>query len=447
MTCSVLYHLNEFPTDKDLSAVGRVLSGLDDRLMTIDYDPLLYLKAKVFGLKPAQVFNIYDYIQGAVGYKDRSIPFDMRVLPRYDKSHVVFSSVDKKDDSYLNVLQSGIRVGDIHYFKNMLKTHKFVARDAMQQAWFEDIYDVRGFLSKRIYYNPDGKIGLELYYHVSGVPVLEVSHMKDDVQYRLLGTCGFDEWIVKNEYSLVYHLYSKNSELFNDVFYTHESTLNSLFDTLQQAHNVISYKVAHVAELTDDYRNYLSKFTNVCSVNSDLALVYRYHNLAVYSDDILDNKYVTKDYQKNQVIIYDRFTTNEQVEFLFNVIKGVHANNKDIKFLISGYFTPDTHKVYESLRDEYDNKDNITVLGNILGNTLKSVFGKSAVGVYLANGNYSNFIPELMNSCGLPVISTLNSNYRGARLSNITVDLAIQAILLGLKEVDKWHEDVLSRYE
>ena len=52
-----------------------------------------------------------------------------------------------------------------------------------------------------------------------------------------------------------------------------------------------------------------------------------------------------------------------------------------------------------------------------------------------------------MNSCGLPVISTLNSNYRGARLSNITVDLAIQAILLGLKESDKWHEDVLSRYK
>lgn len=447
MTYSVLYHLNEFPTDKDFSAVGRVVSGFDDKLMTVGYDPLLYLKTSILGLKSEQVFNLYDYIQGAVAYKDRSVPFDMRVLPRYDKSHVIFSSVDNKDESYLDVMQSGVRVGDIHYFKNTLKTHKFVARDPMQQSWFEDVYDIRGFLSKRIYYNPDGNIGLELYYHVSGVPVLEVSHMNDDIQYRLLGTCGFDEWIVKNEYSLIYRLYNENPELFNDVFYIHESTLNQLFDLLQQNEGIVSYKVAHVAELTDDYRIYLSRYSNVFAVNSDLALVYGYHYLDSYTDNVLDKKFVVDDYKKNQVVVYDRFLTSNQVTLLVDTIKGVHKVNNDVKFLISGYFTPETHEIYSNAMQDYSNKDNVVVVGNILGASLKSVFGQSTVGVYLANGNYSNYIPELMNSCGLPVISTLNSNYRGARLSNVTADLAVQAILLSIDQADKWHDDVLSKYK
>ena len=442
MTISSMYRLSEYPYDKDWAVVGRIKNHLDEKLLLFAYDPNLDHKLDLYGIDRTDVINVYDYIQGVVGYADNSVSFDMRVLPRYDKSDVIFDGIDTDKEHYMNVLQHGNRVAKIDYRNKYIRMGEVELIDKTQRSWIKDIYDVRGFLSKRQFFNHDGKLGLELYYHISGVPVLEVSHMDDKVMYRFLGTCGFDNWILNNELSMMYYVLQRMFSR-SVVVYNHDPMLDSLFS---KADNVVLERVAHVQDLTNERIKELQEFSNVYSVNKELARFYGYKQLDTINGIHYDHKFDGVSYRSNDVAIYNIFIDKSQVDTLVNAVSIVYDTNPDVIFRVFGHFSVDVRNYLSEVLTDKPYQNNILLHGNLLGSNLESAMSSCSFGLWLPYGTYCDYIPALMNSIGLPVITNVDG-FSGAKITSASDSkLLARAVLFGLENAERWRSNLVRTY-
>lgn len=437
MSVSSLYQLNEFPTDRDEVVITRIKQHPDMKLITVCHDFALHERLRRLGIPDSQSLNMYDWLQGALDYKNYDQDYDYRKFPRYDKRDVILSPVDRGDKHYISVNRQGISHARINFqpgFVNRTKDVEVLDKDG--QVAIKDLYDWRGFLSRRQYFNPDGKLGMELVFHVDGTPVLEISHMADKTMYRLLGTHGLPDWLLSNELSLMLWWYdrilTKGEAVYND-----EPILDAVW--LQLADRIKLVEVGHVQDLNKDRVKALSGRENVVTPNLGLANYYHYS----YMKPWVEGQPVKQqeDYDKYKIAGFGRWITNDQVDQLVAILNFVHRDHPKHTFELFGYFTTDTQKRFKEKIKDLKLDDVVHIRGNLLGELRNKALQNCALAFWWGIGNESPVILYEFNHLGLPVVTNV-AGFRGALINNPTANLFAQGINLGINNLKIWRQDV-----
>jgi hypothetical protein len=438
MSVSSLYILPEFLDDRGENVVNRVKQHSNMKLLTVAQDFELHPRLERLGLSDNQSLNMYDYLQGALDFPSRGIDYDMRVLPRYDKRETILSPVDRGDDHYTSVMSMGQQVGKINYLPGYtMRTKSVELFDQNHVKWAEDFYDARGFLSRRRYFNPDGKMGIELVYHVDGTPVLEISHMADKTMYRLLGTHGLPNWLLRNELSLMLWWYGRIANDYGSV-YNDDPYLDPVWTQLED--RVALTEVAHIQSTDPDRVKELRNRNDVIAVNQHVADVYKFKYVnpwktgsAVEQSDF---------YSPIRVAGVGVWANDTVVMQLINQIRGILKRVPAAKIHLIGYFTTASEKTYKQLVDKYKLDSHIKMHGNLVGKNRARVLKQCALAWWLPLGDESTIKASLLNHYGLPVVTTVDG-FRGAIISKPTPELVAQGIELGLHNLKSWRKDVV----
>lgn len=437
MSVSSLYQLNEFPTDRDEVVMNRVKQTDGMKLVTVCQDFELHQRLQRWGLKDSQSLNMYDWLQGALDYQNHDQDYDYRKFPRYDKRDVILAPVNTSEFHGVNINRKGETFAKIDFQPGFVdRTREVDMLDQDGQTTIKDLYDWRGFLSRRQYFNPDGKLGMELVFHVDGTPVLEISHMGNNTMYRLLGTHGLPNWLLNNELSLMLWWYGKILTP-GETVYNDDPILDSVWTQLDNRIKLV--EVAHVQDLDQNRVQQLSAREHVVTPNNALAQYYHYD----YLNPWVEGQPVKqkKNFDKNKVAGYGRWVTNDQVDRLASMINFVHQKHKKVTFELFGYFTTDTQKRFK--KQIADLKlDKVThIRGNLLGKTREMALQDCALAFWWALGDESPIILYELNHVGLPVVTNV-AGFRGALVNRPTAQLFAQGIGMGLSNLQAWRRDV-----
>lgn len=448
MAISSLYQLDSFPNDKTEVVMNRLTQNPKMKLVTVAQDYELHDKLQRWGISNDQSLNMYDWLQGAVNYDHHAYDYDFRVLPRYDKRELIMAPVTRGNENYLDLKHDGHRFARLDWQPGHIdrtKTQTLYTND--QTVWAKDFYDVRGFLSRRQYFNPDGKLGMELVYHVDGTPVLEISHMGDKTMYRLLGTHGLPNWLLQNELSLMLwwqgellkHRESEHNTTTETklTVYNDEPVLDAVWTQLNTKINLI--EVAHATDLTQQRVNELQNRERVVAVNQALAKAYHYNYMEPWRPRTLVHQ--KHDYDHKRVAGVGRWLTNDQVDQLVAIIKDVHREVKDVKIDLFGYFTVDTQKYYKQQIKKLKLDGVATIRGNQVGQARSDGWQQAAIAWYFAQVTDSSILPHLLNYDGVPVVTNV-AGLRGAYVSADKPKLFAQGIVMGLNKQRLWRKDV-----
>ena len=445
MSVSSLYILPEFLDDRAEVVVNRVKQTHGMRLLTVAQDFELHPRLNRLGLSDQQSLNMYDWLQGALSVPNNGIDYDMRVLPRYDKREVVLSPIDRGDDHHTSIMSMGQQVGKISYLPGYtMRTKSVELFDQNHVKWAEDFYDTRGFLSRRRYFNPDGKMGIELIYHVDGTPVLEISHMADKTMYRLLGTHGLPNWLLRNELSLMLWWYGRMLDLSDrsvdayGVVYNDDPYLDAVWTQLE---NKISLtEVAHIQSTDTERVKELRKRKSVIAVNQHVADVYKfeYRNPWKHLGLVEQSDF----YSPIRVAGFGVWANDTVVKQLIDQIRAILKKVPVAKIHLIGYFTTASEKTYKKLVDQYKLADHIMMHGNLVGKNRARILKQCALAWWLPLGDESTVKASLLNYYGLPVVTTVDG-FRGAKISNPTPELVARGIELGIHNLSVWRQDVV----
>lgn len=438
MSVSSLYILPEFLDDRGEVVVNRVKQNPDMKLLTVAQDFELHARLERLGLSDSQSLNMYDWLQGALTIPNRGIDYDMRVLPRYDKRDTILSPVDRGDDHYMSITSMGQEVGKISYLPGYTMRTKCVELfDQNKVKWAEDIYDVRGFLSRRRYFNPDGKLGIELVYHVDGTPVLEISHMADKTMYRLLGTHGLPNWLLRNELSLMLWWYGRIAKD-HGVVYNDDPYLDAVWTQLEDVVSLV--EVAHIQSTDADRVKELRKRKSVIAVNKHVADTYKFE----YRNPWKGGKSVDQSdfYSPIRVAGFGVWANDSVVSQLIDQIREIIKKVPAVKIHLVGYFTTASEKTYKKLVNKYNLSSHIKMHGNVVGKNRARIFKQCALAWWLPLGDESTIKASLLNHYGLPIVTTVDG-FRGAKISRPTPELVAQGIDLGIRNLKSWRKDVV----
>lgn len=439
MSVSSLYSLPEFLDDRGEVVVNRVKQHFDMKLLTVAQDFELHPRLKRMGLTDKQSLNMYDWLQGALDIQDKGIDYDMRVLPRYDKREVILSPVDRGDDHHLSILSKGQQVGKINYLPGYtMRTKTVELFDQNHVKWAEDFYDARGFLSRRRYFNPDGKMGIELIYHVDGTPVLEISHMADKTMYRLLGTHGLPNWLLRNELSLMLWWYGRIADQYGNV-YNDDPYLDAVWTQLEDKVKLI--EVAHIQSTDADRVRELRKRHNVIAVNQHVADAYNFNYQNPWKTGTKVD--ASNFYSPIRVAGFGVWANDTVVTQLIDQIRAILSKVPTAKIHLVGYFTTASQKTYTDLIKKYDLDSHVKMHGNLVGNARARILKQCALAWWLPLGDESTIKASLLNHYGLPVVTTVDG-FRGAKISRPTPELVAQGVKLGLKNLKSWRDDVVN---
>lgn len=434
---SSVYQINEFPTDRDEVVMARLEQHPQMKLVTVKQDYKLHERLKSWGIKDSQSLNLYDWLQGALNYQGDGTNYDFRVLPKYDKREMIMAPVTKGDDNYVDLKHNGQRFARLDWlpgYVNRTLTRTMYTND--QNVWAKDFFDSRGFLSRRQYFNPDGKLGMELVYHVDGTPVLEISHMGDKTMYRLLGTHGLPNWLLANELSLMLWWYGQILKD-NTIVYNDDPILDKVWTQLDTRLKLID--VAHAQDLTQERIIEFRNRENVAAINQNVAHAYHYGYMNPWKP--VGKVHVEKYYDKNLVVGTGRWLTNQMVDKLVGTIKLVHDNHPDVRFELYGFFTTDSQKYYKERMKKLKLSDLVKICGNVVGASRRDGWKKAAVAFCIASVVDSDVLPARLNHDGVPVVTNI-AGLRGAYVNGDSAQLFAQGIDMGLKQTKLWHQDV-----
>ena len=441
MSISSLYLLPEFLDDRAEVVVERVKQHEGMKLLTVAQDFELHTRLEKLGLRNDQSLNMYDWLQGALDAPDRGIDYDMRVLPRYDKRNTILAPADTNGVGHVDVLSEGRKAGQINYLSGFTSRTKSVdLYDHNNMRWAEDLYDVRGFLSRRRTYNPDGTLGLETVYHVDGTPVLEISHMGDKSMFRLLGTHGLPNWLLRNELSLMLWWYGR---ILTDgeLVYNDDPLLDPVWTQLEDRLKLT--EVAHIQSTdlkrVDALRDRAKTGTKIVAVNQHVSDVYKFafKNPWVDGQPVKQAKY----FGPKRVALVGVWVNDDVVKQLIQQIFEIVKIDDAIQVHLFGYFTTDSENTYKELLKKNKLEDRVNVHGNLVGAERKRVLQQCALAVWLPLGDESTVKPALLNHYGLPVVTTVKG-FRGAVLPAPTAEFVAQGVNMGLDNIKKWRDDV-----
>lgn len=434
---SSIYQVNDFPHDRDEVLMARIKQHPSMKLVTVAQDFKLHERLKAWGIDDRQSLNMYDWLQGALDYKGQGRNYDFRVLPKYDKREMIMAPVTQGKENYVDLKHDGQRFARLDWLPGYVnRTQKRTMYTSNQNVWAKDLFDSRGFLSRRQYFNPDGKLGMELVFHVDGTPVLEISHMADKTMYRLLGNHGLPNWLLANELSLMLWWYGQIVKP-DTVVYNDDPLLDPVWTQLDDRLKLI--EVAHAQDLSNDRVAQLQSREHVMAINPDVARVYHYDYLNPWQP--VGKVHGDKMYDKKKVAGVGRWLTNQMVDKLVGTIKLVHDENPDVKFDLLGYFTTDSQKYYQERMKNLKLLDIVNVRGNLVGEARKKFIQQAAVAFVIQTTVDSSVLPAMINHAGVPVVTNV-SGFRGAYVTSESAKLFAQGINIGLKQEKLWHKDV-----
>lgn len=405
------------------------------KLITCKQDFDLHRKLRNWGIDDSQSLNLYDWLQGALDYGMHDRDYDYRIFPRYDKRTMILSPQNDKQGGYLSLQHSGRVYGRLNYQNNAVQRTKEVEYYRHDKSvWAKDIYDTRGFLSRRQYFNPDGKLGMEIVYHVDGTPVLEISHMADKTMYRLLGTHGLPNWLLANELSLMLWWYG---QILNEgeTVYNDDPILDPVWTQL--AGKIKLVEVAHALDLNQQRISDLHNRQNVKAPSRSIAQSYRYQFLNPWNP--IKKSKLNKHYDHDKVAMVGRWLINDEVDELIEIMKGIHDAKPMAKFELFGYFTTDTQKYYDQNVKKQGLEDYVMVRGNVVGPNRTRLWQDCCVAVVVGNVIDSDILARRLNSDGVPVVTDL-PGLHGAHVSQNQPKLYVQGVLMGFRQHKTWHE-------
>lgn len=435
MAISSLYEVPAFANDKLEVVMARIEQHPKMKLVTCKQDFDLHRKLARWGIKDDQSLNLYDWLQGALDYPMQGHDYDYRVFPRYDKRSMILSPENDKNGGYLALRHDGRTFARLDYQHDAIQRTQTVKYYGQKRnVWAKDIYDTRGFLSRRQYFNPDGKLGMELVYHVDGTPVLEISHMGKATMYRLLGTHGLPNWLLANELSLMLWWYG---QILNDgeTVYNDDPVLDPVWTQLADKINLV--EVAHAIDLSQQRISDLHNRKNVKSPSRSVAQSYRYEFLNPWNP--IKKVKLNKHYDHDKVAMAGRWFTNDQVDELLEIIDGVHQARSMAKFELFGYFTTDTQKYYDEQVEKKGLDSVITVRGNMVGPQRTRLWQDCCVAVVVGSILDSDVVARRLNNDGVPVVTDL-PGLHGAHVSQNQPKLFVQGVLMGFRQHKAWHE-------
>ncbi|MDR0299660.1 MAG: glycosyltransferase [Streptococcaceae bacterium] len=163
------------------------LHGEPFKLVFREWSPRLHYFLSEVGVSAEETLGMFDYFQEAEDVSDMVLHVgDLD----FGYSDIVLTKDEDTDYRYSVSRASGGFVGRVNLFADTdeERVSSVELFDAYGNLYRVDHYDFRGFKSLVQWYTPDNKIGTEVWYTVSGKPVLETFNKFDGTgNYRKMG--------------------------------------------------------------------------------------------------------------------------------------------------------------------------------------------------------------------------------------------------------------------
>lgn len=168
----------EFSQFKRLQAFNE--HGWPTKLLLRNYNRMLAKDIVAHGLESANILNMYDYFQEAVGLPRKERPLRLLKSIALQDYHIVGIDNNSSELRYQGRLLGKIEVmpetigliGSIEYL------------DTLGHPMVKEFWDWRGFLSLLETYHPDGSVATKQFLRPDGSVALEVTHMNLNDQIR-----------------------------------------------------------------------------------------------------------------------------------------------------------------------------------------------------------------------------------------------------------------------
>ena len=332
--------------------------GLPAKILTRNYNPQLSADLARVGLSHADVLNMYDFFQGLENApaKDENV----RYTEAIDKRKYHIEGIDANESlikhagkviGKVSIAPATIGiVGMIDYFDDMAHV---VARD---------IWDRRGFKSSTQYFHPDGRLGSQIFFDLTGKVKLEMTHMNiqgnlNPTMYKLLDYKN-RTWRFNSEMELF--SFFLNEIALNDkvVFINDRPSLLPAVASVQNAagkweylhnsHSENSLQVGASRKVADYLRPLFEGFKDHMDgviVATDLQKqeiqkFYHFKNVVALPDTFADETVLNGKNRQPLVIYLGRIAAEKNPIDALEVIKLVKTVIPDAKLDFYGYASP-----------------------------------------------------------------------------------------------------------
>lgn len=423
-------------------------------LLTTAWDPNAAQDWAKWGLNGWRVLNMFDDLQDvpADWTIDYQLDHDARVGQTFDLSRTILHPQTGKTQ----VQEAGVIAGTIVNQPNINGRWGTIDwQDDLQQRWRQDTQDRRGFVSRQATWDFHNQAGIEWYLDVTGRPVLEVSHMAELEQWRLLKGPRTPDWIVANERSLI-------------LWWLLNTT--SLARMRQEGWQVINLSRALDpvwGQVAVGDHDQVTRLIGVKDVQTDPSLVqtagdWELGPVLAVNPVVADKLKITyaqpwqprlapvaQPVSHYRIVIRGRWLTTARAQQLTQVIDQVWAREAAVTIVVIGYFSTGSVKHWQAWQKglSEDARGHLQFVGGLSGKAADRLLQTATVAWVQPDGDESLVLAGRANQLGVPVVylwpqklPIIGAWVDPARIGSEMAQPAVvaQALVLGLEQQDQW---------
>lgn len=355
--------------------------GVDAKLVTQDFDPILSATIKRFGLSNDQVVNMFDFFAGTLDYQgkglhveDLNLSFDYQVSSGNNSRTV-------KDGQRLvaEIFFAGGTVGIVHHIDYY---------DPAGNITLRQTFDLRGFKAVDAFFGQTGQIHYERYYNPAGVNYLDRYYIPSTQNTPINSLNVLKNYNGKNYYfDGIDHLFSfflqeldnSNDEQNSFIADRPNMAIQPVLALNSNAKKYLWIPFNHVADgqdintgalnglINNAVTTNLSQWTGIIVMtNSQRNLLQKRigNKVPIYVINgvpVSDHEHIPMSQRYLQQVIYvGRLGNDKQTDKLISIFAQVHKRLKNSHLVLYGYGSPEDTKAYK------DQVKNAGLEGNII---------------------------------------------------------------------------------
>ena len=437
-------------------------NGLKTKLLVRNYNRMLAKDISEHHINEADVLNMYDYFQDAVGLNRIERPLRLLESMPLKDYHIVMIDNNSSELQYqgkvvgkVNVMPETIGlVGTIEYY------------DHLGYVMTKEYWDWRGFRSMVETYHPDGSIASQQFLRPDGTPALEVTHMYVGKQvlpssYKLLDYRGKDYLFDTEEQLFTFFLNEVNASAKGTFISDRRSLDQSVLGVLDAKEKLAYIHSSPFIDLKKKKLGILPAYKLALTAGNFDKVIFPTTNeaddvkeyfakdlvTAVALDSYVENIFEPKSLSTNKTLIYvGRLSEDKNITDLVKVFKVMHERDASLKLKLQGYFsTAKYHEQLETLIKEYQLQGAVEFI--FYRYDLEDIYQNATL--FLNASHSEGFGMNMLESMahGVPVVSyvidyteknLLVDGYNGANVKNRSPRMLAQKALELLGSNEKY---------
>lgn len=248
------------------------------KLVFREWNPSLHRFLDEVGVQEDETLAMFDYFQNAENVEEKIVTVGNLDFGIKDAVYTKEAGQD-----FYSVISGNQLLARVRYFTDDPDERVSAVEyfDGFNNLYRVDFYDYRGFISLAQWYTPDNKIGTEVWYDLSGRPVLETFNKYDGVQnytkagWRLTETDG-KVYVFSNIDELTLHFYNRlNEQYWQDdsanIFIMDRTHLAdwALRELDRPAYSVLHLHNSHAGDAQDPMHSVMNNFYEYSLTNAN----------------------------------------------------------------------------------------------------------------------------------------------------------------------------------